>query len=60
LRYQVRETFVVDPEDLWVLGPTPGTTMLTLITCYPFDFVGNASRRFIVRAERIDTAQQAL
>jgi sortase A len=57
LEYRVRETFIVDPEDVWVLESTPAT-MLTLITCYPFDFVGNAPRRFIVRAERIDVPQQ--
>jgi LPXTG-site transpeptidase (sortase) family protein len=54
--YSVRGTFVVEPEELWVLDPTP-TTTLTLITCYPFNFVGNAPRRFIVRAERIDAPQ---
>ena len=48
--YRVRETLVVDPEDLWVLDPTPART-LTLITCYPFNYVGSAPRRFIVRAE---------
>jgi sortase A len=52
--YRVRETLVVDPEDLWVLDPTPSAT-LTLITCYPFKYIGNAPRRFIVRAERIAT-----
>lgn len=53
--YRIRDTFVVDPEDLWVLDPTP-TDTLTLITCYPFNYVGSAPRRFIVRAERIDAA----
>jgi sortase A len=52
-QYRVRETFVVDPGEVWVLDPTPAA-MLTLITCYPFDYIGNAPRRFIVRAERID------
>jgi sortase A len=50
-RYQVRQTKVVDPNDLWVLDPTDRPT-LTLITCYPFNYVGKAHRRFIVRAER--------
>jgi sortase A len=54
-QYRVRETFIVDPEDVWVLGSTPAT-MLTLITCYPFDYIGNAPRRFIVRAERVGVA----
>jgi sortase A len=34
-----------------VLDPTP-TATLTLITCYPFDYIGPAPQRFIVRAER--------
>jgi sortase A len=55
-RYQVRETMVVGPNDVWVLDPTDRPT-LTLITCYPFSYVGKASRRFIVRAVRTDTAQ---
>jgi sortase A len=50
-RYQVRETMVVSPDDVSVLRPTD-RPMLTLITCYPFRYVGNAPRRFIVRAER--------
>ena len=50
--YRVRETLVVAPEDLWVLDPTP-VTMITLISCYPFDYIGPAPERFIVRAERI-------
>ena len=50
--YRVRETVIVAPEDLWVLDPTP-VAMLTLISCYPFNYVGPAPERFIVRAERI-------
>jgi sortase A len=53
--YRVRETLIVAPEDLWVLDPTP-VTMLTLISCYPFDYIGSAPERFIVRAERIPTS----
>jgi sortase A len=52
--YQVRETLIVKPQDVWVLDPTPVTT-LTLISCWPFDYIGNAPERFIVRAERIRT-----
>jgi len=58
-RYQVRETMVVDPNDVWVLDPTDRPT-LTLITCYPFSYVGNAPRRFIVKAERSTTAETKL
>jgi sortase A len=52
LRYRVTRHTVVDPAELWVLNPSP-TVALTLITCYPFDYVGPAPRRFIVHAERL-------
>jgi sortase A len=48
-RYAVTGTRVVEPADVSVLDQTPGTT-LTLVTCYPFDYVGSAPQRFIVRA----------
>jgi sortase A len=52
-RYRVTGTSVVMPEDLSVLGPTEAPS-LTLITCYPFRFIGPAPKRFVVRAVRID------
>jgi sortase A len=48
-RYLVTGTRVVEPTDISVLDPTPDGT-LTLVTCYPFDYVGSAPQRFIVRA----------
>jgi sortase A len=54
-RYQVRFTAVVGPKDTWVLDPT-GQETLTLLTCYPFHFVGPAPDRFVVRARRIHAA----
>jgi sortase A len=50
--YRVDRTWVVDPEDVSVLDPTPEPA-LTLVTCYPFYFIGSAPQRFIVRAVRI-------
>jgi sortase A len=47
--YRVTKTHIVDPDDVWVIAPTD-TPTLTLITCYPFSFVGNAPKRFIVKA----------
>lgn len=47
--YRVQRTWVVSPEDVSVLDATP-TRSLTLVTCYPFYFVGPAPERFIVRA----------
>lgn len=49
-RYRVRSTRVVDPSEVSVLAPTGGST-LTLVTCYPFNYIGAAPKRFIVRAE---------
>ena len=54
-RYRVVSTKIVDPEDVGVLKPGRGET-LTLVTCYPFYFIGAAPRRFIVRAERVPSA----
>jgi sortase A len=50
--YVVTKTQIVDPDDVWVLAPTARPT-ITLITCYPFSFIGNAPRRFIVQAQLI-------
>jgi sortase A len=50
--YRVRNTRIVNPEDVWVLAPTAKPTV-TLITCYPFSFVGHAPQRFIVQAELV-------
>jgi sortase A len=51
-RYRVVSTEVVGPGDLSVLASSPNE-VLTLVTCYPFYFVGPAPYRFIVRAERV-------
>lgn len=48
--YEVRDTRIVEPEDIQVLDPT-ARPAITLVTCYPFNFVGNAPKRFIVRGE---------
>ena len=50
--YRVRRTLVVNPGDVWVLDALPHVH-LTLITCFPFIYVGHAPQRFIVQAEKI-------
>lgn len=55
-QYRVTRHAIVEPDDLSVLEPSSGAA-LTLITCYPFDFVGPAPRRFVVHAARIAVAQ---
>jgi len=52
LRYRVLKAFVVSPRDVWVLDPIPRVS-LTLITCYPFVYVGHAPHRFVVQAEKL-------
>jgi LPXTG-site transpeptidase (sortase) family protein len=49
LQYRVGSTVIVDPSDVSVLASTSEQT-LTLVTCYPFYFVGHAPKRFIVQA----------
>jgi sortase A len=51
-RYSVDETRIVTPDHTEVLGPASGT-VLTLVTCYPFDWFGHAPQRFIVRAHEV-------
>ena len=48
-RYRVKSIREVDPHDVQVLKPLNHPT-LTLITCYPFYFVGDAPKRFVVQA----------
>jgi len=47
--YQVRETFIVKPKDVWVVDALPGS-WLTLTTCHP---KFSARQRLIVRAELV-------
>jgi sortase A len=48
-RYVVSAIRIVEPTDVAVLDPTADPT-LTLITCYPFTYIGSAPHRFIVHA----------
>jgi len=51
--FRVSKLDVVDPLNVGVLNPTEDTA-ITLITCYPFNYVGAAPDRFIVRATLIN------
>jgi sortase A len=48
--YQVSETFLADPTDVWVMGQVRGRDMVTLQTCTP---IPTFEKRLIVRADRI-------
>lgn len=52
--YRVDSTSIVEPEQTEVLNSTDDE-ILTLVTCYPFNFIGAAPQRFIVRARRVST-----
>ena len=51
-RYRVTDVKVVYPSNTQLLQPVPGPT-LTLVTCFPFYYVGPAPKRYIVRAEMV-------
>lgn len=51
-RYQVEWIRIVEPTAIEVLAPTDHAA-LTLITCYPFSYLGDAPQRYIVRARAI-------
>jgi sortase A len=53
--YQVTEILIVEPTDIYVLEPTDRAT-LTLVTCYPFYFIGSAPQRYIVKAQAQDSS----
>jgi sortase A len=53
--YEVESLTVVEPDDIAVLAPS-GSNVLTMVTCYPFSYIGNAPKRFIVRARQVSPA----
>jgi len=57
-RYRISKTLIVGPDDVYVLDPSK-SPMLTLVTCYPFEYVGHAPRRFIVQAELVKEEARA-
>src|SRR5215469_10498044 len=48
--YSVIRTLIVQPEDISVLQPA-NRPILTLVTCYPFYYLGPAPKRFVIQAE---------
>ena len=57
-RYRISKTLIVGPDDVYVLDPSK-SSMLTLVTCYPFEYVGHAPRRFIVQAQLVKEEARA-
>lgn len=48
--YKITKTWVVDEDDRTVIVSHKGKQILTLSTCYPFDYVGSAPERYIIQA----------
>jgi sortase A len=51
-QYVVESTAVVAASEVGVLASSDGRT-LTLITCFPFDYIGSAPNRFVVHAREL-------
>jgi sortase A len=51
-KYEVESLLVVEPDNVAVLAPS-SENMLTMVTCYPFSYIGSAPKRFIVRARQV-------
>jgi sortase A len=58
LRYRVSSVEIVLPTDVHVLAETANAS-ITLVTCYPFYFLGAAPQRYIVRADAVDSRAAA-
>jgi len=57
-RYLVQSTKIVTPRDVSVLAPAEKQKTLTLVTCYPFYYIGSAPKRFVVRAVEASTVAE--
>ena len=51
-KYVVESLVVVEPDNVSVLARS-SDNVLTLVTCYPFSYIGFAPKRFIVRARQV-------
>lgn len=52
--YEITNTEIVDADDLTIISPTAPKEVLTLTTCYPFSYIGNAPERYIITALPVD------
>ena len=51
-KYEVESLRVVEPDNIGVLAPSDDH-VLTIVTCYPFNYIGAAPKRWIVRARQV-------
>lgn len=57
--FEIDKISIVSPEDVYVLAPTEDSR-ITLVTCYPFYFVGKAPLRYIVHAREVAIEQRTI
>jgi sortase A len=57
--YEVESLMVVEPDNVEVLAAST-TNTLTMVTCYPFSYIGNAPKRFIVKARQVSPQTPSL
>ncbi len=55
--YEIVETKIVDANDRSIIVPTSPDEVLTVTTCYPFSYIGNAPDRYIINAHPIDNEE---
>lgn len=49
LNYIINEIRIVDPDDGWIYEKSEQST-ITLVTCYPFIYMGPTPERYVIRA----------
>jgi sortase A len=57
-KYVVQSLSVVEPNNIGILAPS-NENVLTIVTCYPFSYVGAAPKRFVVRAMQVSSQTPA-
>jgi sortase A len=57
-RYRITRIAIVEPKDVFVLDPI-GKPTLTLVTCFPFDFIGHAPKRYAIGADLVSEERRS-
>lgn len=53
LTYEIEDIQIVDPDDDWIYESSD-TSMITLVTCYPFVYMGPTPERYVVKASLVE------
>jgi sortase A len=56
-KYQVESMMIVEPDNVAMLASS-SENVLTLVTCYPFSYIGTAPKRLVVRARQVSPQTQ--